>query len=66
MKITITIEDNPNGKSCDVDIHFDPPCQKEVNTPATKAALVILGALQQEASSMKMKTIITKDRKEGE
>lgn len=67
MKITITITDNPGGKSCDVQIHFDPPYHKgDTVTPAVRAAIVAFSAIEGEASQMKAKTIITKDRKEGE
>lgn len=67
MKITITIADNPGGKSCNVDIHFDPPYHRgDPLTPGVRAALLALNAIEGEASQMKAKTIITKDRKEGE
>ncbi len=30
MKATITISDNPDGRTCEVQINFDPPAKQEV------------------------------------
>lgn len=51
-KVTITIQDNPDLKSCDVTVYFDPPCPKdEDQTHATQSALLALEAIRNRSSS---------------
>ena len=62
MKVTILIQDTPNGKT-DLKFMFDPPtaARGQKKTQAEAIGLAILRFLSENAKSIQAQQIITKD-----
>lgn len=61
MKVTIIIEDNADGRSCNAAFNFSPALKRtDPPTPAVRCFHAAFAAIQEAASNIKATEIITR------